>query len=196
MRRTRRCAQPPHVTANSSVADAGPYRFEPLTRQHNRNGFECDSPELTEYLRTKARKDAERNIAVTFVLVAEAAPQEILGFYTLSNFSIGLSALPEEITKRIPHYPELPATLIGRLARAKNSKGMGSVLLFDALKRSLASTATCASLAVVADAKDQRALDFYLRHGFREIVTAGDNFPRRVFIAMNTVRQLFPSSGT
>jgi ribosomal protein S18 acetylase RimI-like enzyme len=173
------------------VADAGPYRFEPLTRQHNRNGFECDSPELTEYLRTKARNHADRKIAVAYVMVAEAAPQEILGFYTLSNFSIGLSALPENLREKLPRYDELPATLIGRLARAKTAPGVGKLLLVDALKRSLANTAACASMAVVADAKDQRAMDFYVKYGFREIENAGDRFPRRVFIPMRSVEDLF-----
>jgi predicted GNAT family N-acyltransferase len=73
--------------------------------------------------------------------------------------------LPQELLEqlKIPKYPRLPATLIGRLARHIDLKGhaVGEVLLVDALRKAVRATRTVASVAVVVEAKDENALKFY-----------------------------------
>lgn len=88
------------------------------------------------------------------------------GFYTLSATATRLRDLPEDTAKRLPRYPLVPATLIGRLAvdRRYHGQGWGSFLLLDALHRWSASE--IASFAVVADAIDEAARTFYLHESF------------------------------
>ena len=76
--------------------------------------------------------------------------------------------MPEAARKHIPRYPLVSATLIGRLAIAKDSQGqfLGSILLADALSRAFDSAATVGSSMVVVDAQDERAAGFYAAHGF------------------------------
>ena len=164
------------------------YRFEPLTRSHDRAGFQCGAAVLDRYLRDFARKDAERGVAAPYVMVEEAAPHVIVGYYTLSAFVVGLSDLPPKLASKMPRYPDLPAILIGRLARNIEFKGrgVGELLLVDALKRALVHSKQIAAMAVVADAKDDAALAFYLRFGFARL---GDS-ASRVFIPMGTIEQL------
>jgi len=163
-----------------------PYRFEPLTKQHDRAGFRCGSPPLNSYLQHLARKDTERRVAATFVMVEEVAPTAIVGYYTLSAFTVELAELPEELQRKLPRYPRLPATLLGRLARDERFPGTGSLLLMDALARAYQQSAQVASLALVADAKDEVALKFYRKFGFALL----GNHPNRVFLPMGTVEQL------
>jgi len=163
-----------------------PYRFEPLTKRHDRVGFHCSSPPLDAYLRQLARKDTDRRVAATFVMVDEAAPATIVGYYTLSAFTIGVSELSEEMRKKLPRYPQLPATLLGRLARDERFPGTGSLLLMDALVRAFRQSAQIASLAVVADAKDELALNFYRKFGFAPL----GSYPNRVFLPMGTIERL------
>ena len=164
------------------------YRFEPLARSHDRSGFQCGTAVLDRYLRDFARKDAERGVAAPYVMVDEAAPHVIVGYYTLSAFVVGLSDLPSELASKMPRYPDLPAILIGRLARNIEFKGrgVGELLLVDALKRAHVHSKQIAAMAVVADAKDDAALAFYLRLGFARL---GDSVSR-VFIPMGTIEQL------
>src|SRR5690348_14863968 len=82
---------------------------------HNRGGFSCESPELTDFLRTRARKEAQARASACFVLVRIEDPARIAGYYTLSATTIELAKLPAEVTKKLPRYPHLPATLLGRL---------------------------------------------------------------------------------
>lgn len=162
------------------------YRFEPLTRQHDRAAFSCGVPPLDVYLQQFARKDADRRVAAPFVMVDEAAPATIVGYYTLSAFAVELAELPEELQRKLPRYPRLPATLLGRLARDGRFPGTGPLLLVDALSRALRQSAEIASLAVVAEAKDEAALRFYRRFNFLPL---GNN-PNRVFLPMRTIEQL------
>ena len=164
------------------------YRVEALVAaKHNRAGFKSASAALNTYIQQHARKDAERHMAAPFVMVDEAAPTEIVGYYTLSNFTVELAELPAEVTKHLPKYPRLPATLIGRLARGEHYPGTGSLLLVDALARAFAQTKMSGSLAVVVDAKDDAAIAFYAKHGF---ATLGAQ-PNRMFLSMGSVQRLF-----
>jgi GNAT superfamily N-acetyltransferase len=163
-----------------------PYRFEPLTKQHDRAGFRSASDALNTYLQQIARKDAERRVAAAFVMVDEAAPTAIIGYYTLSAFAVEVAELPEELQKKLPRYPRLPATLLGRLARDYRYPGTGSLLLVDALARAYKQSAQIASLAVVADAKDDAALGFYSRFGFIRL----DGHSNRVFLPIGTIAEL------
>jgi len=72
------------------------------------------------------------------------------------------------MVRKLPKYPMLPATPIGRfaIARGRQGESLGGLLLMDALFRSWQAAQTVASYAVRVDATDERARDFYLRHDF------------------------------
>jgi hypothetical protein len=162
------------------------FRFEPLGREHDRAGFRCGIEPLDVYVRQFARKDVERRVAAAFVMVAESAPTRIVGYYTLSSFSVEVAALPESLQKKLPRYPRLPATLLGRLARDERFPGTGHLLLMDALARAYRQSAQIASLALVADTKNDRALEFYRKFGFAQL----GHSDTRVFLPMATIEQL------
>lgn len=144
----------------------GRFRIEVLGSEHERDRFSCGIPDLDSYLRERATQEARRHIAAAFVLL-EASPA-VLGFYTLSQQVISLEDIPIETARRLPRYPLLPATLIGRLAvdGPRQGEGLGELLLMDALLRSWEAAQTVASYALRVDATDERARQFYLRYDF------------------------------
>jgi GNAT superfamily N-acetyltransferase len=124
-------------------------------------------------------------MAAPFVLVL---PDEtIAGYYTLSSTSVQLSELPAQIVRKLPRYPPVPATLLGRLAvdRRQQGKGYGRFLLADALYR--ASRSEVASFAVIVDAKDENARRFYERESFLPF----PDQPMKLFRPMADIEQLF-----
>ena len=90
--------------------------------------------------------------------------------------------------QKIPKYKDLPVTLLGRLAIDEKFQGqkLGRLLLIDALKRSLDTSKSVASLAVIVDPLDQEASDFYFKYGFILLPDSG-----RMFLPMATIEQLF-----
>ncbi|MDB6038756.1 MAG: hypothetical protein JWM99_2597 [Verrucomicrobiales bacterium] len=122
-----------------------------------------------------------------FVLVSLEDPERIAGFYTLSAAEISATALPESLTRRLPRYPQLPVTLLGRLARDLEfrGQGIGDLLLQDALARALTLSGEIGSIGVITDSKDERAAKFYKEFGFQPL-TGG-----RMFLPMTEILQLF-----
>ena len=163
------------------------FHVEPLESDHDRAGFSCGVEALDNYLKKQARQDVKKRVAAVFVLTPDG--ETVAGYYSLSQFSVDLGMLPQDITKRLPRYPIVPSTLIGRLAVSTEfrGQGLGELLLMDALHRSLALSRQIASAAVIVDAKDERAMSFYRKYGFLELPSIAG----RLFLPMPTVEQLF-----
>lgn len=165
-----------------------PVTIEPLDRKrHDRSVFDCGVTALNIYLQRQAAQDVEKHAAVVYVGQIEVP--FIAGYYTLSQFSIDFVKLPAELAKRLPRYPVVPATLLGRLAVASEWQGrkLGETMLFDALRRSLLQSKHIASAGVVVDAKDKKAAAFYRRYGFTPILDAD----QRLFLHMKTILKMF-----
>lgn len=162
-----------------------PWHIEPLSAEkHRRNEFSCEEPELTEFLRNRALPEMAARASACFVLVPEDDPGRVAGYYTLSAATISLAKLPPELTARLPKYPNLPATLLGRLARDQSFRGaaLGELLLVGALRRALVSTVSIGSVAIVTDPENAQAEGFYQKHGFRSLGGG-----RRMFLAMTEI---------
>ena len=137
------------------------FRVEPLAKTHDRAAFSCGIDALDNYLKTQASQDVAKRVAVCFVLTPDA--KTVVGFYSLSQYSVDLVDLPADIATKLPKYPEVPATLLGRLAISEAFRGqrLGEFLLLDALYRSWQQSKQVASAAVIVDAKDEAARRFY-----------------------------------
>jgi hypothetical protein len=164
------------------------FTITPLGPQHDRAAFSCGNAALDDYLRTKARKEAELGYCAVFILAEEGAPATIAGYYTLSSYSIALDGIAQQVRRRLPRYPLVPAMLIGRLARDVRfrSGGVGALLLLDALRRALHASAQIGAYAVAVDAIDALAAGFYGRYGFVPLVGSG----RRLYLPMESIRKL------
>lgn len=165
-----------------------PEHVAPLGKSHDRKSFDCGNEALNRYLREQARQDVEKRVAAPFVLTQPGNPA-VLGFYTLSASIISVEELPPELMKRLPRYGQLPVTLLGRLAvdRTVGGQGVGEFLLVDALHRSLEGAQQIAAMAVIVDAKDERAESFYRHFGFLPF----QQTPLRLFLPMAQVAKLF-----
>ncbi|HZV06247.1 MAG TPA: GNAT family N-acetyltransferase [Gemmataceae bacterium] len=161
-------------------------RIEPLSDQHDRESFNSGVEPLDRYLQQRAGQEARRRVASCFVQVGDGERVPI-GYYTLAATSIALSELPEALAKRLPRYPVVSATLMGRLAvdARHQGRGHGECMLLDAFSRALRNE--IASYAFVVDAKDDKAAQFYQRYRFRYLVGGG----QRLFVPMAEIAKLF-----
>lgn len=135
--------------------------------RHDRASFTSGEASLDRYVLRQATQDIRRGLCVAYVY-AEVATGRILGYYTLSAWSIQPEGLPFSVTRRLPRYDAYPASLIGRLAVDEDFQGrrVGSKLVADALRRSSEPAESLGILAVVVDALDERAAAYYRRFGF------------------------------
>lgn len=159
-----------------------------LNKNHNRALFSCGKESLDRYIRKQVSQDIKRKLCVCFVL--EKSESEIIGYYTLSNNSVSLDIVPDEIRKKMPRsYLNLPTTLLGRLAVDEkfSGKGYGRMLLLDSLKRSYeASMNVLGSMAVIVHPLDSGAEEFYAKYGFIKLPDSGE-----MFLSIKKISKLF-----
>lgn len=161
---------------------------ESLNSTHKKSDFSCGKEMLDNYLHKQANQDIKRKLSACFV-VREEQTESIKGYYTLSNNSIPLKDIPNNIRKKLPKsYTTIPTTLLGRLAIDSNfqGQGLGKLILIDALKRSFELSKTIGSFAVVVDPIDENAERFYIKYGFLKLPDSG-----KMFLPMKTIGQLF-----
>ncbi|MFO0940696.1 MAG: hypothetical protein U0930_08005 [Pirellulales bacterium] len=158
---------------------------EPLGN-HDRTAFDCGVPVLNEYLAKYAKQDVKRRASAVFVMVDCSNRKRIAGFYTLCATSIAFSDLAEELVRKLPRYPEIPAILIGRLARDLDYPGVGELLLSDAISRCVRVDEDIAASVILVDSKGDVASRFYKKFGFISL----PKLPDRMFLPMQTASKL------
>lgn len=155
------------------------------------SGFRCGKEPLDNYFARYAVKNHRDGIGITYVLRGKpenpAEPWRVLGFYTVSMAHADAEHLPPELKKKLPKYP-MPVALIGRFAidQRVQGKGLGGKLLFDAFRRIVDAANILGCVWIVVDAKDEDARRFYEKFDF--ISVPGESWPRRMMIAVGTVR--------
>ncbi|UCU92286.1 GNAT family N-acetyltransferase [Hydrogenophaga taeniospiralis] len=159
-----------------------PFELALLNGAHHRTTFNSGSAPLDRYLREQVTQDVRRRVAACFVVTTDG--KRIAGYYTLASASLLLAELPASTGKKLPRYPTVPAVLMGRLAVDQGFKGqgLGSALLADALGR--AARSEVAAYALMVDAKDDAAANFYRHHGF----IALPDSPRTLFLPLATAQ--------
>lgn len=166
------------------------YRLEALGRHHDRGAFTCGVESLDSYLKIQASQDMRRKANAVFVLVLKDVPNRIVGYFTLCSSGLSPGTIPEAAQRHIPRYPVVSAILIGRLAISKEAqgKGLGSVLLAEALRMAYENASVVGSSMLVVDAIDDRAVRFYQAHGFIKLSES-----MRLILPVRTIEGLKPA---
>ena len=156
------------------------YRVEPLG-SHDRTLFSCGKPPLDTYLRTQVGQDRKRDLTRCYVLVSDAEPQRILGYYTLSSAAVTSSVLPQG--HRLP-YTEVPCLLLGRLARDESVRGtgLGRGLLLHVLSETARLADEVGIFALLVDALDEEAAGYYRSWDFSALEGS------RLFLTVKDIR--------
>ncbi len=142
------------------------WREESLTRSHERKAFDCGEPALNNYLVRYARQNHESGGAKTFVAVPPDSPTRILGYYSLCPASLEYARTPELLRRGLGRY-DVPVFRLGRLAvdRTVQGQGLGGQLLVSAGVRCIAVAAQVGGVALLIDAKNERAAKWYASYG-------------------------------
>jgi len=139
---------------------------EPIRKSHDRQAFDCGEAALNEFLQRYARRGHELGGAKTFLAIADSDGQTILGFYTLSPASIEYARTPEVARRGLARY-DVPCFRLARLAvdLRVQGEGLGGQLLLAAGRRCLLAATEVGGVALLIDAKNERADAWYASYG-------------------------------
>ena len=173
------------------MAEEQRFHLEPLEKHHDQAEFTCGIESLDSYFKTQASQDMRRKANAVFILVPLDSPNRIAGYFTLCAYGLAPGTIPDTARKHIPRYPVVSATLIGRLAVSTplQGLGLGSMLLAEALRKTYENASIVGSSMVVVDAIDERAVRFYLAHGFIKLPES-----MRLVLPIRTIAELAPET--
>lgn len=153
-----------------------------LDANHHVSAFESGSEQLDDWLRRHAVAAQQMDSARTFVLVRR---DRVVGYFSLTMGSVLRADAPAKLVRGLPAYP-IGMVLLARLAvhASEQGKGMGALLLAEALRKAIAAGDAAAARFVVVDAVDDAAVAFYKRYGF----APAPEHDRRLYRRMKDIR--------
>lgn len=157
-------------------------RLERLDVHHDLTQFESGRPELDSWLVRHALAAQQMDSARTFLLVRVG---HVDGYFSLTMGSVLRADAPPKLVRGLPAYP-IGMVLLARLAvdRRAQGRGLGSLLLAEALRKAVNAGEAAAARLVVVDAVDDHAAGFYAHHGF----IATPDHPLRLYRRMTDIR--------
>lgn len=157
-------------------------QVERLGPHHDLSTFQSGNADLDGWLRRHALAAQEMDSARTFLLIGE---EQIVGYFSLTMGSVLRTDAPAKLVRGLPAYP-VGMVLLARLAvdEREQGKGLGALILADALRKAVAAGEAAAARLIVVDAVDERVARFYERHGF----VPTPQQPLRLYRRMKDVR--------
>ena len=138
---------------------------ELLGDRHNLAAFACGEAALDDWLRRRARASQASGASRSYVV---CHGDRVVGYYSLASGAIAISEAPGRVRRNMPD--PIPMTVIGRLAvdQAWQGRGLGRLLLRDAVLRTRQAAAIIGIRGVLVHALSPGAKRFYESCGFRE----------------------------
>lgn len=157
-------------------------RLERLGPDHDLGDFDSGNDVLDDWLRRHALAAQRMDSARTFVITRN---DRVVGYFSLTMGSVRRADAPAKLARGLPGYP-VGMVLLARLAvdHREQGKGVGALLLAEALHKAVVAGEAAAARLVVVDAIDDAAVRFYERFGF----IAAPEHPRRLYRRMKDVR--------
>jgi len=143
-----------------------PWHEEPIHKKHDREAFDCGDEALNQFVKQYARKSHELGGAKTFLAIGDSDNKTIFGFYSLCPASVEYARTPEIVRRGLARH-DVPGFRLARLAvdRKLQGQGIGGQLLLAAGRRCLLASAEVGGVALVIDAKNERAAAWYAGYG-------------------------------
>ena len=182
------------MTSDIPPPDEKQLFIEPLDpKVHNRSDFSCGVSRLDNFLKRSARKQQAGDFTRVWVLVA-GERSRLLGYYALNAHKLEVDQLPTSLARNAPSHGEVPAAYLSMIAvdRRHQGRGLGNLLLSDAVKRVTAVAAQIGLKAIVLDVIDdggpeaaEKRASFYRSMGFRTLPSR----PDRMILSIETIRR-------
>jgi len=160
---------------------------EPISKAHDRSGFDCGDVDMNVFLARYARQSHEQNATKTYCAIETARPGRILGFYSIAPAAVDHAAVPAHMTKGLARH-DVPGFLLARIAtdRAVAGQGLGGQLLAAAARRCLRLVTEGGGILLIIDAKNERAADWYASFGAERLQGHPQGQPLRLVIHLAT----------
>ncbi|MBX9572042.1 MAG: hypothetical protein K2X77_24330 [Candidatus Obscuribacterales bacterium] len=188
------------------------YKIDLWTPEHDATDFSSGMASIDKYIKSQVQRDVSSRASLVFVHT-EPENKIIRAYYSLSAIGLVFAELPEKVQKKLPRYPQVGATLLGRLGVDQNYRTslldksgekprLCEHLLVDAQWRTLQGATTTAGAALMLIYAERPAdeelasgildpLTFYTQYGFAPLPSN----ERRLFKLTRVIEREFSEAG-
>ena len=140
-----------------------------LAAAHDVSVFDCGVDALNRFIKLHALQSQRAEVSKTYVA---AVGNAVVGYHTLVVGNVFHDDAPERLKKGIPPHP-IPMILLARLAVDQHwqGRGLGAALVVDAMRRTLQAADIAGARALLVQAKDDSAQQFYRHLGFESFTS-------------------------
>ncbi|MGD9981129.1 MAG: GNAT family N-acetyltransferase [Hyphomonadaceae bacterium] len=134
---------------------------------HDVTGFDCGREQLNAWLRDRAKKASENDIARTYVVCRGS--KRVVGYYALAAGAVAHASAPGGLSRNTPD--PIPVIILARLGvdAREQGQGIGRDLLADAMRRALQAARIIGARALLIHALDADAATFYEALGMKRL---------------------------
>jgi len=162
--------------------------IEEITQQHNRKAFDCGATQLNQFLQQQARPKTTKHISKTYVACLDSAPTVIVGYHTLTGYSVTTPPAHKDY-KKYPH--PLSAVKLARLAVSRSQQGqrLGERLLIDAIYRTVLVAQQISAIGLFVDPMSPEVIPFYQQYDFLP-ADPGDHSRLEMWLPIQTCKEI------
>lgn len=160
--------------------------YDPALTHSGQKQFDCDHAAINAFVHNSLKPQVKKNLSVAYVLTDAAQQNRFVGFYTIAQHMIDVSALSALQLGSLPR--KIPCSRLVMLGVDKHNKGqqLGSKLIKHALQLTQQIAMQIGSFGMYLDA-DQSTVGFYQKLGFTLLVGDKTPEPSPLFLPLSAI---------
>ena len=160
--------------------------YDPKLTYTGQKQFDCGHAAINAFVHNSLKPQVRKSLSVAYVLTDAAQQNQFVGFYTIVQHMIDVSALSTMQVGSLPR--KIPCSRLVMLGVDSQCKGqqLGSKLMKHALHLTREVAKQIGSFGMYLDA-DPLALSFYQKLGFTLLVGDKSPEPSPMFLPINAI---------
>lgn len=161
-------------------------KYDPSLTYAGQRKFDCAHTVINKFVHDSLKSQVRKGVCVAYVLTDLSEADKFVGFFTIGQYSIGLSSLESLALGSLPK--QIPCTRLIMLGVDRKYKGqeLGKQLMKEAFKATKLAAQAVASFGMYLDA-DAGAVSFYQALGFSFLEGNNSPDPSPMFLPMTTI---------
>jgi len=162
-------------------------KFDISKTYNGLNQFDCKHEVINKFVKKSMKKQVQNNFSVAYVLLDLDNNEKLIGFYTITTFSIQKSVFETPLKSSPNSIPVFRMIMLG-VDNSYTSKGYGSRLLKHCFKLVLRVCDEVGAKGLYLDAEDKKH-EWYKKLGFVPISSPDkETNIMPMFISTDTIR--------
>lgn len=160
--------------------------FDPALTYKGQKHFDCGQPTINAFVHNSLKPQVKKNLSVAYVLTDAAHDNRFVGFYTIAQHMMDVSALSSMKLGSLPR--KIPCSRLIMLGVDQRYKGqqLGSKLMKHALLLTQQVAKQIGSFGMYLDA-DPSAVSFYEKLGFTLLTDRSTTEPSPMFLPLGAM---------